>query len=452
MNFEAGQQTGKPPGSASLSARQAELIDAAHAQITEAGLRRRITEMAAIPSPTGAERAISEYLVAAMASAGLSATYQPIDPQQGNALGRLGGAGTGADLLLYAPIDTHIAGDEVEDCPWIGPVVRPDMRPQPFDEGGFVVGLCAENPKGYAACVLTAAEAIKRAGVALRGDLMIGFGAGGMPTNKRPVAGQDRYNAGQGNGCSFMLEQGFRPDFAIIAKPGWAIAWEEVGLCWFKLTVHGKLNYTGQRHRLPHVNPIVEMTRLIEGLERWFPQYTAANTSGLVEPQGSIGAIEGGWPHKPAFVPAACNLYIDLRLSPRTEPAAARQQLLAAIGQIQRQNPGLEVDCEMILAVPGGSTSPDNWIIEASTLAWESVTGTPHVPRTGTSGATDANILRGRGIPTARVGMPPPRQKPPYENTFSMGVVEIAGMLALTKLLVNVAINTCTRDRAALGL
>ena len=454
MTSEAAQQTGVSPATAALSARQAELIKEAQAQISEDGLRRRITEMAAIASPTGEERALAEYLVAAMADAGLASTYQPIDSKQGNALGRLHGTSTvgGADLLLYAPIDTHILGDEVEDCPWIGPSVRPDMRPQPFDEGGFVVGLCAENPKGYAACILTAAEAIKHAGVDLLGDLMIGFGAGGMPTNKRPVPGADRYNAGQGNGCSFMLEQGFRPDFAIIAKPGWAVAWEEVGLAWFRITVRGNLNYTGQRHRLPNRNPIVGMTKVIEGLESWFPEYTVANTSGLVAPQGSIGAIEGGWPHKPAFVPAACNLYVDLRLSPRTEPSAARRQLLTALERIESQNPGLEVDCEMILAVPGGSTPADNWIVQSSTRAWEAVEGAPHVPRTGTSGATDANILRGRGIPTARIGMPPPKQKPPYDNTFSMGVVEVAGMYALTKLLVHVAIDTCTRDRATLGL
>lgn len=452
MTSDTGHQTPPLLAAAGLAAREAELVKAACAHITEAGLRKRITEMTAIPSPTGEERALNEYLVAAMAASGLSATYQPIDPKQGNALGRLCGQGGGADLLLYAPIDTHIAGDAAEDCPWIGPAVRPDMEPAPFDDGGFVVGLCAENPKGYAACVLTAAEAIKRAGIELRGDLMVGFGAGGMPTNRRPVPGADRFNAGQGSGCSFMLEQGFRPDFAVIAKPGWAIAWEEVGLSWFRITVHGKLNYTGQRHRLAHVNPIVEMAKVIQGLERWFPEYTAANTSGLVAPQGSIGAIEGGWPHKPAFVPAACNLYIDLRLSPRSGPAASRQQLLAALDRIRRESPGLNVDCEMILAVPGASTSPDNWIIRSSVHAWEAVTGKRHVPRTSTSGATDANILRGRGIPTARVGMPPPREKAPYDGTFSMGVVEVAGMFDLTRLLVTVAVDTCTRQRAAVGL
>jgi hypothetical protein len=44
--------------------------------------------------------------------------------------------------------------------------------------------------------------------------------------------------------------------------------------------------------------------------------------------------------------------------------------------------------------------------------------------------------------------MPPPRRGLPYEDTFSMGVVEIEGMVQLTRVLVSTAIDTCTRTRA----
>ena len=57
--------------------------------------------------------------------------------------------------------------------------------------------------------------------------------------------------------------------------------------------------------------------------------------------------------------------------------------------------------------------------------AWEAVAGRPHTPRTGTSGATDAVILRARGIPTARIGLPPPGRPLPYAGQFSMGVVDV---------------------------
>ncbi len=429
---------------------QARWLDACLAQIDRGRLEALVTAMTAIPSPTGEERALAEFMVQTLRASGLDAAYQPIDAMQGNALGWCRGTGGGADLMLYAPIDTHIAGDAAEDCPWVGGELRRDMLPTPVTEDGFVIGLCAENPKGYAACAVAAAEAVRRAGIPLRGDLMVGLGAGGMPTNKRPGLG--RYNAGQGNGCSFMLEQGFRPDFAVIAKPGWSVAHEEVGLAWFRIRIGGYLGYTGQRHRLKHKNPILDAMVVVRELEEWFPEYTLRNTSGLVAPQGSIGAIEGGWPHKPAFIPAACDLYVDLRLSPRTDPVEARQQLRDALEAIERRHPDIEAGCEMILAIPGATTPPDNWIITSSIRAWEAVAGRPHLPRTGTSGATDANVLRGRGIPTARIGMPPPGRAYPYENTFSMGVVEIDGMVELTKCLVRIAVDTCTRARADVGL
>src|SRR5207248_9589014 len=129
--------------------------------------------------------------------------------------------------------------------------------------GDLVIGAGAENPKAYATCVVAAAEAVARAGIPLKGDLLVGLGAGGMPTNKRPRL--KRGNAGQGSGCSFMLEQGFRGDFAILAKPGYAVSWEEVGLCWFRVRVKGALNYTGVRHKTPYNNPIVGAAKVIDG-------------------------------------------------------------------------------------------------------------------------------------------------------------------------------------------
>jgi acetylornithine deacetylase/succinyl-diaminopimelate desuccinylase-like protein len=278
---------------------------------------------------------------------------------------------------------------------------------------------------------------------------IVGLGAGGMPTNRRPSLG--RFNTGQGSGCSFMLEQGVRADFAIIAKPGYAVSWEEVGLCWFKVQVKGTLNYTGVRHLVPYTNPIVEATKVIAGLEEWFPEYTLRHTSGLVAPQGSIGAMEAGWPYKPAFVPATCNLYVDLRISPRTDPMEANREFGEALARIQSANPGLELDWEMVLAIPAGHTDPQNWIVQSLMRGWELVEGRPHTPPRDTSGATDAAILRGRGIPTARLGMPRAAALAAYTG-FSMGVCNVESMMRLTQCLVYAIVDTCTRERSEVGL
>jgi acetylornithine deacetylase/succinyl-diaminopimelate desuccinylase-like protein len=443
------QHTSAQVVSAPLSTEQQAWLERAWQAVDAAELADLDLALTSIPSPTGQERRIAEFLVQHLRAAGLESTYQAIDDEQGNAVGRLRGSGDGPDLLLYAPTDTAFSGDDAEELPWLGESVRADLAPHGFRDGEYVVGLGAENPKAYVTCVVAAAIAVKRAGVPLRGSLLVGLGAGGMPTNRRP--GQRRANVGQGNGCSFMLEQGVRGDFAILAKPGYAVAWEEVGLCWFRVRVRGRLGYTGIRHIVPYKNPIVDAARVIAGLEEWFPRYSARHTSGLVAPQGSIGAIQGGWPHKPAFVPAATDLYVDIRVSPRSDPLQVKRELGEALAEIQAAYPGLEVDHDMILSIPGTSTDPRNWIVQSLMRAWEQREGRPHTPIMGTSGATDAAILRGRGIPTARLGLPRTPPPPDYPG-FSMGAASPAAMQRLAECLIYAIVDTCTRDRAAVGL
>jgi acetylornithine deacetylase/succinyl-diaminopimelate desuccinylase-like protein len=435
-----------------LSTEQASWYARILAEVSRARLSEIVAEMTSIASPTGEERALAERLTARGRRAGLEATCQVIEAGQANALLRHPGRGDGPDLLLYAPIDTHTVGTEADDLPWVGSSLREDMVPRASVHGDYVVGLGANNPKGHAACILAAVEATCRAGAPLRGAVLAGFGSGGMPVNPRPGAAQR--DVGHGRGCAFMLEHGFRGDFAVIAKTGWAVAWEEVGLAWIRVRVHGALNYAGIRHFVRYENPIVRAATVIGELERWFAEYTKANTSGLVAPQGSLGAVEGGWTYKPTFVPAACDLYLDLRISPRTSVPDVRRQFEDAMTELRRRHPEIPLTWEMLVAVPGTHTHPESWIVQSCMRGWEDVEGRPHVPRTNQSGATDANILRGHGVPTARVGMARVPDDAPMPDDFSKGmnVVSLREMERLTRCLVYVIVDTCLRSRDEVGL
>ncbi|MBY8856780.1 M20/M25/M40 family metallo-hydrolase [Nocardia sp. CA2R105] len=434
-----------------MNEQQRAWVDAAWQLIDEARLTELVVGMVDIPSPTGEEAPLARWLSDTIASSGLEAHYQAIDDRQANALGLLRGDGTGEDLLLYAPIDTLTVGDPDEDVPWVGPELRPDLEPRARVEGHHVLGLGASNPKGHAAAVVVAAEAIANAGIPLRGDLLVGLGAGGMPTNGRLTRGLTRHNTGQGVGCSFMLEQGWWADHALIAKPGWAVAWEEVGLCWFEVRVHGTYTYVGSRHRMPYRNAIAHAATVIEALERWFPEYAARHTDGLVAPQGVVSSVEGGWPRMAAVTPALCRLRIDLRTSPRTTPAQVRREFGAAIEAILANHPEFELDWDMVLAIPGTSTPEDVPVVTAAKAAWEELAGRPHEPILANSGATDANILRNRGIPTARIGMDRigPAAPLPLDFPAGMNVVDIREATRLTRAIVHAAITLCTRERSA---
>ncbi|WP_405952656.1 peptidase dimerization domain-containing protein [Streptomyces prunicolor] len=432
---------------AGLDAQRRGWVEDAWRQVTGDRLRELITGLVDIPSPTGDEGPLAGHIADTLTAAGCRAQVQPLDDRQANAWARLSGDGTGPDLMLYAPIDTLTVGEESEDLPWIGPELRDDMRPRATVHDDLVVGLGASNPKGHAACVMMAAEAIALAGIPLTGDLVAAFGAGGMPTNARP--GSTRLNTGQGAGCSFLLEQGAWTDYALIAKPGWTVSWDEVGLVWFEVTVHGTHTYVGSRHRLPYDNPVVRAGEVARHLEEWFVEYADRHTSGTVAPQGIVSSIQGGWPRMAAVTPASCTLMVDLRIAPDTAPMQAKREFLAAIDTLREKNPGIHVDAEMVLAVPGTRTDPDSWICRSATASWAAFEGREHEVIRGNSGATDANILRGRGISTVRVGMPKVTDSL-FDIDFARGMntVSVQAMEKLTRHLIRTAIDTVTRSRA----
>jgi hypothetical protein len=100
----------------------------------------------------------------------------------------------------------------------------------------------------------------------------------------------------------------------------------------------------------------------------------------------------------------------------------------------------------MTVAIDGTATSPDSWIVRSLVRAWEAREGKRHQAATGTSGATDVAILRGHGIPTARIGPPPPRTPNPYRG-FSMGVADLESMETLAGVLLHAVVDTLGRGR-----
>ncbi len=436
-----------------LSADQRRWLERAVSLVDEKRMRGFNCAITDIHSPTGEERAISESLVRSMGEMGLEAFYQPLDERSGNAIARLQGSDRGPSLLLYAPVDSHLRADPDEDVPWVGPELRPDMLPKAYiADNGDVIGLGAANPKGMVTALTEAVRCVRLADVPLRGELILAFAGGGMPL--MPRKGETRQNHGLSSGVIYMLNHGVTADFAIICKPGWAAAWEEVGLCWFKVTVRGQMGYAGMTRTFPNFrNAVVHAATFVLALEKWLPQYQARNTSGLCSPQGAIAAIRGGWPHKPAFSSAGTEVYVDLRCNPRTAPAEVKAQFAEAMDEIRHKHAELMLDWEMTAAYPGSYTDPENWVVQSAMRGWEFVEGTTHHALTGTSGQTDASALRNLGIPTVRIGYPPvPTIPPAWQGFGGLGVSHIPNLAKVSRAIIYAIVDTCTRSRAEVGL
>jgi acetylornithine deacetylase/succinyl-diaminopimelate desuccinylase-like protein len=432
-----------------LSPEQRAWFDTAAGLIDVKRLYRVNRELTAIHSPTGRERAASEYMTGYLAEIGLEATYQPMGETSGNAIGRMRGTGIGPSLLLYAPIDTHLDADE-SDVPWVGPALRADMIPQVHEQDGLLIGLGASNPKAMVTTLAEAARVIRAANVPLTGDLMVAYAGGGMPVDLAPPG-----NRGLSDGASHLLTRGVHTDYALVMKPGNAVYHEEPGLCWFKVSVKGTLGYAGMPHGLARFrSSIVPAAKLILALQDWLPRYTEDNSSGQVAPQGWIAAVRSGWPDRVSFPSATTEVYLDIRCNPRTPPAEVKAQFAQALADIVKQHPEIELDWEMIASLPGASTDPQSWIVQSAIRAWEVNEGKPHPAPPRTSGQTDISMIRNLGIPTARTGWVSMPEKTPDEYRQGLGGMGVSfppDLVMTCRKLVYSIIDTCTRTRAEVG-
>jgi acetylornithine deacetylase/succinyl-diaminopimelate desuccinylase-like protein len=398
------------------------------ALVGEKELAELCLDLTAIPSPTGEEHALADFVARRLEVEGFATEVQQTTEGVANVVARLG-VGAGPSLMLWAPLDTPPV-----DADWIGDEPRPDWTLPPRREGDKVIGLGADNPKAFAASAIGAATTIARSGLQLRGELVVALVGGTMPVSRRP---------GLGTGTRRLLES-VTPDFCVVLKPGWAVAHEEVGFAWFRIVVPGAMSYTGIRHKGPYRSPIVAAAKVVEAIEAWLPEYAAANTSGLVAPQGAVNAIRAGDPGVGSFTPARAELLLDLRISPRgsvEDAQAALEELLAEH----------EATVELVVSVPPAHTPLESPLVQALVRAWEAEEGKEHVLPGGASGASDAGFIRAAGAQTARIGLPMPETPSPYPG-FSMGVADARSMAKLTRVLVNAIVDLTTKSREEVGL
>lgn len=440
----------EPTTQVPFTAQQQAWYEAACAKLNPERLKQFLFELTDLHSPTGATRAASEYVVGKLAEAGLNSKYKPMSETTGNVLAEKRGSGGGATLLLYAPIDTHLEGDET-DYPWAGPHQYADLAPRAKMVGDWVYGLGSSNPKAMVSTLCEIARALIEADVPLVGDLNVGFADGGMPVNI-----PERDNAGMSNGVFHLLNRGMAPDFAVIMKPWNWVYHEEPGMGWFRIDVKGTLGYAGVPRGIPSFrSSVVPAARVIEALEQWLIDYADRNTSGVIKPHGWIGGVRGGWPGRPAFPTATTEIFFDVRINPRTTPGEVKAQFAEFIASFRRAHPDIDLDWEMYGSAPGGTTDPSNWIIQSARRGWEHIEERAYPEPDLLGGQTDGAALRRLGVPTARIGWPWPAEgspEPIAEGLGGMGATYVPDLMPCAEKIMYAVIDTLTRPRSELGL
>jgi len=163
------------------------------AQIDDDEVVRLACELIRIPSYTTEETRLAEWLANYLGEQGLPVTVQEIEPGRKQTIARLRGTGGGRSIMLNGHID-------------IDPLASGWTR-DPFDPwiaDGKLFGHGIYNMKaGVTACIV-ATLALQRAGVPLRGDVVLACVAAELNS---------------GIGTIHALEHGQKTDMAVVAEP-----------------------------------------------------------------------------------------------------------------------------------------------------------------------------------------------------------------------------------------
>lgn len=373
-------------------------------------------------SPTGSERALAEQIVQWAADRGITGRLDNGAGDSASVVLTVPGTDrTAPSVLVYAPIDTLCGEPNPHYAPWLG---AREMRAQwsyPRASDGWILGEGAENPKGYAAAALGAAIDIARSR-RNAGDVQIALCGGSVPS-----LGHDESPAfGLGSGILRLLQRGLCADAALACKPGWYVAHEEAGIVWFRVILEARGSYVGFRHSAPYRNVIPIAGRLAGRLEEWLEEYAVIEKSGTVAPQGAVSGIRAGVPELAAFVGEICELRIDVRVGPQRTVASVARQIRQVIGDLLADD-AIDWQLETIATLPPSTTPQHSSIMGAARNAWVELENAAANRPDATSGASDANLLRAWGIPTARVGMPKrPLPHGVVNDPFGMNAVNVA--------------------------
>ena len=294
-----------------------------------------------IPSPTGHENELAEFILDWYGLHGLKPIRQEVEPGRPNAVGILKGGGQGLSLMFNGHMDTSFTGtpEDLMLTPHVasGDAIRGAIR------DGKVSGMGISNMKGGVASLMTAAKAIHDAGVTLKGDLILAAVVGEI--SRTPVG---RYQGseyrGEGIGTRHLLTHGIQSDYAVVADGSdLNLVWTQNGVVDLKITVFGRAQaaWGTDRGEQPTVemNAIVKMTKVIEAIEEWGARYEAENIyyapTGPMLPKVNVGAIEGGQPFKPNYFPGLCSIYVDVRIPPQIKLVSVQyevEEVLSGLG------------------------------------------------------------------------------------------------------------------------
>jgi acetylornithine deacetylase/succinyl-diaminopimelate desuccinylase-like protein len=414
------------------------------AQIDRDELAQLGADLTNIPSPTGQEKQIGEFILDWFRSNGLKSVRQDVEVDRPNAIGVVKGSGGGLSLSFNGHTDTSFTGTSA-DLRMVANI-EPQAELAGRVVGNKVQGLGISNMKGGVAAFMMAGKALQRSGVRLKGDVIFAAVVGEI--SRTPIGEwQSQDYRGEGAGTRHLLAHGMHSDYAVCCDGSdMNIVWTQTGVVQVKITTFGRAEAAWGTERAAYpmekVNAIVKMTRIIGLIEQWGAEfeekYIYQSPTGPLLPKVNIGGIEGGAPYRPNYFPGVCSIYVDIRMPPQVRPVAIKHELEQVLDR-----GGVEYEMDIYKSLLGHEGRNVEPLVHCAEAAYQHLFGEKIKPEPPDRASiwTDTNVYNELGIPAIKIGPRGRRISARNEE------IDIDEMMRAAKLYALMALDMCNRPR-----
>jgi acetylornithine deacetylase/succinyl-diaminopimelate desuccinylase-like protein len=390
-------------------------LDAAFARQDVAAMTQMARDLIDIPSPTGEEYEIGEYVARRYAELGMEVQRQEVEPGRNNIIARLHGSRPGPTLLLLAHFDTSSNPDD--DLP-MGFQAKSQVK------DGWLYGLGISNMKNAFAGYWSMIQMLRDGDIDLPGEIVVAGVVGEI--EKGPVdLWQGKAFRGGGLGARFLINHGVTANAAINGEPtGLRLQTGNAGYLFIRIAIKGKPQATFSKQVA--VDPIPKAIRLYQALQDWEPKYIERHPHPLMKPLIGVGGIYGGFPYKPSMTPPFCNLYVHVNLIPGQSIIGVQREIEELISDQKADDPELDAVVRIFVASNGHLLDEDHPLVDVMKGSHERVFGEP-VGRPNPerfSVSSDNSPLAEFGIPAVTYGAGGVNISGQY-NMYEPGVGEV---------------------------
>jgi len=389
-------------------------------------------EMMAIPSVSGQEGKVAEFLQQEMKEMGFESLLQanPGYPDRPNAIGILKGDPTLRSVMLMGHMDI-VPPAPIEE--W--KITKP-FEPKLMDGRIY----CHHHMKGGLAAMIMAANAVKKSGVGPLGDIILAN-----------VMGEcDLYGLG-----TVTAVKEYKTDAGICLEPsgGHYIMTGHAGVIQLSIHVKGIHAHLGTivAGASKRVNAIEKAARIVENINPSMLTYTAV--PGVLDglPQIMIGKIEGG--RHPVFAASDCRIDVDVRIIDGMTIDSVKKDFENLIAKLKAKDPDLEASVEIWVppkSMPRGplNVSESEPIVQAIKEAHRKIYG--NYPGVGSdiwhkTMVTDAAHMNTYGVPTPLYG--PGGAGTAQEDTGADASIEVEDIMICAKVIAVALVDYCSKKK-----